>query len=255
MVITSRTRVSMSHQRSIEIGPLDAPSMFHFCQEYLARLRLPLTRDVESMLQHGLIDMLNQWFEGDETTCLLVRLYIDDAISRTIQMPEQLAANAPVVVLRYVQRLTGTSEDSPVITVGKAAARTLLTAEFVPGSMMREALLQKLDPAGRDPSIGECLDKLMNSGIMEKRPVAGTVYIGYAYDPVAEFLASISYCEEYRQQPRQAWQRLVAQLLRVQPQAAGFLLALRTSLRTYQDPLQLPPHMQIDRPTTTVSGS
>ena len=219
--------------------------MFLFREQYLAKMKLPEFPEFGSVLDHGLLDMKNKCFEGSEPTCCLVRMYIDDALANSMQAPTNLAANAPDVILRYVQRLTGVGERDTVMSVAKQAAKEMLSRDFVPQPLSRASLIEKLGEIFKNQPVGEALDRLVDGGIMESDFVAGSTHLSYVHDPVAEFLASIKVCEDYKGAGAVRWESYVATVKEAGARASGFIAALQVCLASYRKPLQLPDFMQI----------
>lgn len=244
LVITSRRPVEGSKHRQVTISKLDASAMFAFREKYLANLNLPVSPEFAEALDHGLVDMKNRWFDGAEPTCLLVRMYIDDAVANALTTPDQLANNAPEVIIRYVQRLTGVATGDFVVRIAKEAAKDMLSPEFVPQPVTMSSLQGKLTDRFKDQPIKEGLEKLIESGIMSTNFVAGSTQLRFVHDPVAEFLASIQYCEQYKNEDSSQWTLFVNKIKAAEQQASGFVLALQTSLASYRQALKLPDFMK-----------
>jgi len=111
LATTSRRPVNLSGAIQISLQGLDTGSMFLFREKYVKQLNVPVKPDFEAALDHGLVDMKTKWFDEAEPTCLLVRMYIDDAVANATPATTNLASNAPDVVVRYVQRLSALRGD------------------------------------------------------------------------------------------------------------------------------------------------
>jgi photosystem II stability/assembly factor-like uncharacterized protein len=247
LIITSRRALAFPKARQVTVPGLDTASMFQFREQYLQKVKFPRSPDIEAVLDHGLIEMKTRWFEGNEPTCLLVRMFIDDAIAGMLQTPtpDSLASNAADVIIRYVQRLTASEGADLVLRVAKDSAKEMLSGEFVPQSVAEAGLLGKLAEILKDEPVKAALDKLVAAGIMETGSVAGTTTLQFIHDPVAEFLASIRYCEELKDKDQPAWDRFAAKVHQVALQSPGFVFALQTSLASYRTLLKLPDYMRM----------
>jgi hypothetical protein len=145
-----------------------------------------------------------------------------------------------------VQRLAEVHESDLVVAIAKQSAKELLARDFTPQGMKRTALIAKLEDDFKQQPVGEALEKLVASGIMVDEPVGGEAHLYFKYDPVAEFLASMTFCEEYATQDLFAWNSFMERLNNVKARAAGFVAALQISLASYRTKLQLPAFMKID---------
>jgi hypothetical protein len=173
-------------------------------------------------------------------------MYIDDAIANAVPATGTLANNAPDVVVRYVQRLTAGDNSDFVMRVAKEAAKQLLSERFVPRPMAKADLLDKLKSKFQGEPVEDALSKLVNAGIVSESFVAGAILSHFTHDPVAEFLASIRYCEELAQRSRADWEAFLDKVRNTISVPNDFVFALRTCLASYRSLLGLPEHMRLD---------
>jgi photosystem II stability/assembly factor-like uncharacterized protein len=245
LLITSRRPLALLGARQIFVHGLDSASMIAFRQQYVGTLKVPLSREVERILDTGLIDMKARWFENSEPTCLLVRMYIDDVIANALQTPDHLPGTAADIIIRYVQRLTASEETDLVLRVAKLSASEMLSEEYLPQWIDRSTLLKKLATAFKDEPVQDALTKLVNAGIIETTSRAGTATLQFVHDPVAEFLAGIHYCEQLKSLGEPAWGEFAAKLAKVAASAPGFISAMETCLASYRISLKLPAYMRL----------
>jgi hypothetical protein len=182
-------------------------------------------------------------------TPLLVTLFVDSAVARSDSSGqiENLPFDVPEVYLDYLDRLNPVDPTTPNRVerqvMHKALfilAETSLAGDLVPTDFRRDAAEQRLGEAGVEQARA-LTDRLVASGVIRERMVAGLSILRFQFDPVAEYFAAIARCHELGSD-KTAWLAIIAQLTAMQTYPdviRGYLNALTVCYESYKLPLKL----------------
>jgi hypothetical protein len=97
------------------------------------------------------------------------------------------------------------------------------------------------EAAGAQPN--DLIERMIASGVVEKRTPGGYPVLRFSLDPAAEYLAAIRRLFKMRGSSREQWQTHLGELAQTDgyPQGPeGYLVAFATSYRAYRRDFSLP---------------
>jgi hypothetical protein len=184
---------------------------------------------------------------------LLVTLFVDSALRHTADglsfadMPEAV----PEIFVDYVRRLNsgGARPDVPFsddqfIQAAQTIALVSLGKNLIPQDFLPRDATEALKQDGlNDEQASSLLNRLVASGIIERRMPGGVVVLRFNLDPAAEYLAAIRRLLSMRTASREEWQGHLSSLEQTADYPKGpegYLIALATSYRAYKKDFTLP---------------
>jgi len=257
-VVTSRSEPRLGATERTNLFPLllDARRVVPFIVDYLARLETVEALQsgrVQLRLGEQILALAESSGQKTPVTPLLVKLFVDSAIGRATKgltlddMPHAI----PEVFVDYLRRLssgdtgeTTSKSDEDFIAAAKVLAEVSLGANLVPGDFTPQQAseaLSKAEEVGNQPEF--LLNRLIASGVIERRYLAGVPILRFSLDPVADYLAAIRKIFDLRSRGPSAIDLYLAELKRIEdyPQGCdGYLVAFATCYEAYLTQLKLP---------------
>jgi photosystem II stability/assembly factor-like uncharacterized protein len=257
VVITSRAEPNLGAIDRTKIYPmrLDAASIVPFIIGYLDRMKAgSQLKDGRAQLQLGerILTLAESGGRKTPVTPLLVTLFVDSALRRAEHhlsfddMPDVV----PEVFVDYLRRLNanepkpdGSITDELFIRAAQTVATVSLGKNLVPQDFStRDAVeaLKQDDTRNQDATI---LDRLVASGVIERRTPGGYVVLRFSLDPAAEYLAAIRRLFIMKTASCEEWQSYLSSLKDIvdYPEGPeGYLTALATCYKVYKTEFSLP---------------
>jgi hypothetical protein len=257
IVITSRTEPKLGAIDRSTVYPvrLDAAHVVPFIIGYLDRMEHSETlKDGRVQLRIGerILALAEAGGHRTPVTPLLVTLFVHGAVDRAAQggsfddMPDAV----PEVFVDYLRRLNseGAQATTPVseelfIQAAQILASVSLGSNLVPQDFLQQDAVEVLAKGEMTEQAQTLIDRLVASGLIERRPRGGRPLLRFSLDPAAEYLAAIRKVFELKAMDREGWQSYVEKLARREGYPDGFvgyLTALATCHRTYRQDFRLP---------------
>jgi photosystem II stability/assembly factor-like uncharacterized protein len=218
LVVTSRTTHRIDGCRTMKIfpQPLNSATLLRFMTELLS-VFLDASEEVKPFstirgqcdLGVRLATLIRLHTKQDDQDVPLiplpVRLFVEQAVRivREGKPLDDLPASLPEVYLRQLRlinpqdvNLTHFVEDDRMLKVAKALATTSLGSDFVPKEFTRSQALATLQAIGESVAVNcDPIRRLVLNGVLIEKAGGMNVRLRFALDPVAEFLAAVSYGE------------------------------------------------------------
>jgi hypothetical protein len=135
--------------------------------------------------------------------------------------------------------------DDDLIFAARALESCSLGDDYIPKDFTRDRATEFLANAGWRAVLPDPLKRLAENGVLTTRNVAGTTYYRFSFDPLAEYLAAMYYCDKLKDRA-QDWMQFIVGLKR-EPRhldaIEGFLLALDECVEFYRRSLGIPPEV------------
>jgi hypothetical protein len=174
----------------------------------------------------------------------------------------------PEVFVDYLRRLNASPHpDAPVSDdVFIRAAQTVATVSLVKNLVPQDFTPQEATEAlKKDEAVDQArilLDRLIASGVIERRTPGGQVILRFNLEPAAEYLAAIRRLFSMKAASRKEWQTYLSSLERTEGyprEPEGYLTALATCYKAYRREFSLPdavfPWEETAEPTSSNSAS
>jgi hypothetical protein len=256
LIVTSRTEPGLGPVDRTALYPmrLDAATIVPFIIGYLDRLKaVSDLKDgrVQLQLSERILTLAESGGRRTPVTPLLVTLFVDSALRRTVEgrsfddMPEVV----PEVFVDYLRRLnSGGSRpevsDDKFIGAAQVVASVSLGKNLIPQDFSPEDATEALRKDGTNSQeAAVLLNRLVASGLVERRAPGGHVVLRFSLDPAAEYLAAIRRLYNMKAATPKQWQNYVSSLERTVGYPSGpegYLLALVTCYKAYKNDYNLP---------------
>jgi photosystem II stability/assembly factor-like uncharacterized protein len=257
LVITSRTEPDFGPVDRTALYPvrLDAASIVPFIVAYLDRMKaVSQLKDgrVQVQLSERILNLAESGGRKTPVTPLLVTLFVDSALRRAVDglsfddMPEAV----PEVFIDYLRRLnsSGTKPDMSVshdafIRAAQTVAAVSLGKNLVPQDFSPQSARDALSQDGASDQEDALLNRLVASGVIERRTPGGYTVLRFSLDPAAEYLAAIRQLFKMKDAGREEWQSYLSSLERTihySNDPEGYLTALATCYKAYKQDFSLP---------------
>ena len=259
IVITSRAEPVLGAVDRTTLYPvrLDAARVVPFIIGYLDRLEhTESLKDGRVQLRLGerILALAEAGGRGRPTpvTPLLVTLFIQSAISRAAEgrSLDEMPDAVPEVFVDYLRRLnsggaqtTTAVPDDFFIEVAQVLASVSLGPNLLPQDFLEQDALDALVKGGTAEQAQTLVDRLVSSGLIERRLRAGHRILRFSLDPAAEYLAAVREVFALKGAGQDGWQSYFTELMRREgyPDGfAGYLMALATCHRAYRQDFRLP---------------
>jgi hypothetical protein len=182
-----------------------------------------------------------------------VTLFVESAVRRTVEgrslddMPEVV----PEVFVDYLRRLNASPRsDAPVsdeafIRAAQTVAAVSLGQNLVPQDFSPEDATKVLKHDSSKEHATILLNRLIASGVIERRTPGGHVILRFNRDPAAEYLAAIRRLIDMKTKStsRKEWQSYFSSLEKTEgypKEPEGYLTALATCYKAYKQEFSLP---------------
>ena len=243
LVITSRSVHKLDGAQSVLLfpQPLNSATLLRFMTELLNVLlvgteRVAAFSTIEEQCRLGVrLAALIRFQTTDENreiplSPLPVRMFVEQAVQlvREGRTLEELPVSLPDIFLFHLRRVNPQElgvehfiDNDAMVEVTKALAKVALGEDYFPKEFTRKSALNAVRSIGesvaptRDP-----ISRLKLNGILIEKD-AGTVWLRFALDPIAEFMGALAYGDEYGSDTNK-W----AELLAKAKNAPGFWAAL-----------------------------
>jgi hypothetical protein len=234
---------------------LDAGSVIPFIIGYLGRMKdIGELRNGRVQLRLGerILTVAESGGSRAPVTPLLVSLFIDSALRRVSEgwsldsMPEDV----PEVFIDYLRRLNssqpkqaGFISDEMFIRAAQIVASVSVGKNLVPQDFSPSAAAEALAHGKIEIDVSALIDRLISSGLVERRMPGGHVVLRFSLDPVAEYLAAIHKLLEMKENSFDEWKNYISSIegMKGYPKAIdGYLTALATCYRIYKKDFSLP---------------
>src|SRR5271166_1168112 len=256
VIITSRAEPEVGAVERTTLYPLrlDTKHVVPFIVDYLSRLEdaEPLQQgDAQLYLGKRILAIAAAGGNETSVTPLLVTLFVDSAVRRTAagQSLDDMPHAVPEIFVDYLRRVkagrtgeAGVTEDT-FIAAAQCLAAVSLGSNYVPGDFMPTDAIAALKEAGFSESAAALLDRLVASGVIERRLPGGIPVLRFSLDPAAEYLAAIRQIFILRQGGASAFEGHFAKLREIDgfpTLIGGYLAAFATCYRAYKSELRLP---------------
>jgi hypothetical protein len=259
IVITSRAEPVLGAVDRTTLYPvrLDAARVVPFIIGYLDRLKhAESLKDGRVQLRLGerILALAEAGGQGHPTpvTPLLVTLFVQSAIDRAAEgrSLDQMPDAVPEVFIDYLRRLnsggaqaTTAVPDNIFIEAAQLLASVSLGPNLLPQDFLEQDALDGLAKGGMAERAQTLVDRLVSSGLIERRLRAGHRILRFSLDPAAEYLAAIRKIFELKAAGPDVWHRYLAELAQREgyPDGfAGYLMALAACHRAYRQDFRLP---------------
>jgi hypothetical protein len=275
VVITSRTIPALGAVDRTTLYPvrLDAGTIVPFIIGYLDRMHAdgPLKDGrVQLQLSEKILTLAESGGQKTAVTPLLVTLFVRSALRRAANglsfdgLPEVV----PEVFVDYLRRLNASPNpdarvpDDAFIRAAQTVATVSLGQNLVPQDFTPQEAIEALK---KDEAVDQArvlLDRLIASGVLERRTPGGQVILRFNLDPAAEYLAAIRRLFSMKAASRKDWQTYLSSLERTEgypKEPEGYLMALATCYKAYRRDFSLPdavfPWEETAEPTSSNSAS
>jgi hypothetical protein len=160
-------------------------------------------------------------------------------------MPEAI----PEVFIDYLRRLntgaekTGALPDDKFIGAAQELAPVSLGMDLIPKDFLPDAAIAALANGSVDGDSRALLERLIQSGVIEKRAPGGYILLRFSLDPAAEHLAAIRQLFKMKGRSLKEWQVYLSGIEQTKGYPTGpegFLVALATCYRTFKVDFSLP---------------
>ena len=254
IIITSRSEPRLDNVDRTMLYPvrLDAARVVPFIIGYLDRMAdVGLFRDGRLQLRLGdqILALAESGGRKTPITPLLVTLFVRSAVQRALDglsfdgMPQAV----PEVFVDYLRRLNSQSDGKITEDVFIQATQTLASISvgqnLVPQDFSMDEAVAALTVAIPDAQPRVLVDRLVASGVIERRTPGGYVALRFSVDPAAEYLAAIRQLFKMKRASREDFNAYVASLTKTEGYPRdfeGYLLAFATCYRAYKRDFSLP---------------
>jgi MlaD protein/NACHT domain len=259
IVITSRAEPVLGAVDRTTLYPvrLDAARVVPFIIGYLDRLEhAESLKDGRVQLRLGerILALAEAGGQGRPTpvTPLLVTLFVQSAIDRAAEgrSLDEMPDAVPEVFIDYLRRLnsggaqaTTAVPDNIFIEAAQILASVSLGPNLLPQDFLEQDASDRLAKGGMAERAQILVDRLVSSGLIERRLRAGRRILRFSLDPAAEYLAAIHKIFELKAAGPDVWHCYLAELAQREgyPDGfAGYLMALATCHRAYRQDFRLP---------------
>jgi hypothetical protein len=255
MVITSRSEPNLGAVDRTVLYPvrLDAARIVPFIIGYLDRMEtVARLKDGRMQLQLGerILALAESGGRKTPVTPLLVTLFVNSAVKRAAdgQSFDDMPEAVPEVFVDYLRRvnvggLGGPLPDDLFIRAAQTIASVSLGRNLIPQDFSPDAATEALAKNGAKDQASSLIDRLIATGVVERRTPGGYVVLRFNLDPATEYLAAIRQLMGMRTATREEWQAYLSALEETDgyPKGPeGYLVALATCYRTYRTDFSLP---------------
>ena len=247
LIVTTREAIDFEAGDAVRVfpQPLDLSTLLYLMTSLLAASSMSgRLSDPEQQLELGkrLLALLRPFKDGAALTPLLVKLYVDRAvmIAESGGYVEELPATVPDAYFAYLRQVnpSGASvpnamSDEDMLRAAKILARLATEKAFVPREFALSRARMELAargwtrPEGADP-----VRRLTDNGVLQTREAGADHLLRFVLDPVAEFLAAMSWAEECGTSAA-AWENLFRRVDAQSSYHGGFETALMMICRAY----------------------
>jgi hypothetical protein len=255
LVVTTRRDPDFGPIRATSLRPerIDVNSLVRFLTEYLHRTGAEALFSGRGALRlsERLLALVERGSRRLEVTPLLIRLFVDNAIElREQDRPiEDLPVSVAGTMLENLRRVNPKTPDTPnavpddvLIQAARVLASLSLGPNYVPQDFDQRDACKALAASGIGVDSSAVVARLIANGVLESRDVGGTPFLRFAFDPVAEYLASLYWLDRLRDS-RTDWENWLAELRAVDgyPESIrGFLVALEDCTTAYGTAFRIP---------------
>jgi len=257
IVITSRFEPNLGAIDRTSLYPvrLNAAHVVPFIIGYLDRMEhVENLKDGRVQLRLGerILALAEAGGQQAPVTPLLVTLFVNSAVDRASEggsfddMPDAV----PEVFVDYLRRLnsggmqsaSGVSDDA-FIRSAQILADVSLGRNLVPQDFPQQEALDALGKGETGQQAVILADRLVATGLIERRAPGGIPMLRFSLDPAAEYFAAIGKVFELKATGEQGWQNYLAELAQhggYPHSFEGYLAAFATCYRAYKGSFDLP---------------
>jgi photosystem II stability/assembly factor-like uncharacterized protein len=215
LILTSRTGHKIDGVESVFLypEPLNSATLLRFMTDLLA-IYLGISEEgrpfatIEEQCDLGkrlakLIQLRTGLGEHDVPLIPLpVRLFVEQAVQlvRESKSLDDLPSSLPEVYLRQIRIVNPQNSglpnffpDDPLLEIAQALAKISLRRDFIPKEFSRSEATKII---GEPKYNSDPLQRLVLNGVLVEKPGGKDVRFRFSLDPVAEFLAAVSYGED-----------------------------------------------------------
>jgi hypothetical protein len=224
------------------------------------RLQLRLGDQILALAESG----------GQKTpiTPLLVTLFVRSAVQRAVDgLPlDGMPQAVPEVFVDYLRRLNsqgdGKVTEEMFIQATQTLAQTCVGCNLVPQDFSMDEAVAALKAGMPDCEPRILIDRLVASGVIERRTPGGFVALRFSVDPAAEYFAAIRQLIKMKRASPEEWTSYLVSLMQVQGyprELDGYLVAFATCYRAYKRDFSLPellfPWEKVEEPAPVKAAS
>jgi hypothetical protein len=256
-VLTSRVEPRFGAVDRITLYPMliDATRIVQFISDYLSQiLDGDHLKDGRTQLRLGerVLSLAQSGGQRIPVTPLLVTLFMNSAVQRVLddQSLDDMPEVIPEIFIDYLRRLNAGAmggdmavADEVYSRAAQVLARVSVAARLVPQDFAPGAAIQALENEHLRQEEMKLIERLVASGLLERRMPGGILVLRFTLDPVAEYLAAIDQLHRLQGAGRDAWDAHIAEMHQAVSSNAvsdDYLVAFSTCYRAYQKVFVLP---------------
>lgn len=257
IVITSRTEPLLGAvtRTALYLQRLDAARVVPFIIGYVDRLEhAEGLKDGRAQLRLGerILALAEAGGRRTPVTPLLVRLLVESAVAQAVEGKsfEDMPDAVPEVFVDYLRRLnsggaqaSSAVRDDVFIQAAQIVAGVSLGPNLVPQDFSLQQAMDALSKGAPGEQTQALMNRLVATGLIERRTPGGIPMLRFGLDPAAEYLAAIRTVFELKTAGQAGWQKYLAELARRKgypTEFDGYLTALGTCYRAYRHDFKLP---------------
>jgi photosystem II stability/assembly factor-like uncharacterized protein len=257
IVLTSRIEPRFGALDRTTLYPMliDATRIVQFISDYLDQIwDGDQLKDGRTQLRLGerVLTLAQSGGQRIPVTPLLVTLCMDSAVQRVLdgQSLDEMPEVIPEVFIDYLRRLNASAMGGDLTVADEVfsrAAQILATvsvaAKLVPQDFAPDAAIEALEKEHVRQEAMPLIERLVASGLLERRMPGGILMLRFTLDPVAEYLAVIDKLHRLQGAGPDVWDAHIAELYAAVSSNAisdDYLVAFGICYRTYQKDFVLP---------------
>ena len=255
LLVTARRPPDFGPVPVVDLWPekISAEKLVYFLVEYLRRTGndslFPERQGLQ--LADRLLGVVERGGEGVEVTPLLIKLFVDQAIAlrRAGEPLERLPTTIAETMLESLRRTNPSNREMPnhvddatLILAARVLGRCSLERDFIPRDFERDHAEAELAREGIRHEKADLVARLIDNGVLQERAPGGTRFLRFTFDPLAEYLAAISWLATLRDDEK-GWKAWLTRLRGTEgypERVRGFLVAFQDCLQTYREDYRIP---------------
>ncbi|MES1244738.1 MAG: hypothetical protein ABUT39_24235 [Acidobacteriota bacterium] len=255
LLVTARRPPDFGPVPVVDLWPekISAAKLVYFLVEYLRRTGnddlFPERQGLQ--LADRLLGVVERGGKGVEVTPLLIKLFVDQAIAlrRAGEPLDRLPTTIAETMLESLRRTNPSKpqmpnhvDDATLILAARVLGRCSLEHDFIPRDFDRDRAEAELAREGVHYEKADLVARLIDNGVLQERAPGGTRFLRFTLDPLAEYLAAISWLATLRDD-EEGWKAWLSRLRGTEgypEKMRGFLVAFQDCLQTYRDDYRIP---------------